>query len=231
MHVSVNRDAVSATCTAGPNAPDYCFFPWAWSWTLQKPPLLNPLFSVPEQIPGAKNLGQPFLALEIAGGENTDIRLSLTFLREKPEPDPTSLPPGHKYPGAPAKIVSPLFRDNFWLAIALAQIVSQNASQTASRPQEKASFLFQNYSRGEGNWRTFSEKFPASSKHTQTQWASQDDTDQTHPNLHPHTGSLFLVTFGSPILTLLSLSSSIFCRTPFAGLLLLDSFCGRVRKY
>ena len=37
------------------------------------------------------------------------------------------------------------------------------------------------------------------------------------------------VTFRSLFLMLLSLFSSLFCRTPFAGLLLPDSFCGRVR--
>ena len=52
------------------------------------------------------------------------------------------------------KIVSPLSRDNSWLAITLARIVSWNASQTVSCPQERAFFLFQNNPRGEGNCET-----------------------------------------------------------------------------
>ena len=31
-----------AKSTAGPNTPGYFLFPWAWHWTLQKPPLLKP---------------------------------------------------------------------------------------------------------------------------------------------------------------------------------------------
>ena len=39
-----------------------------------------------------------------------------------------------------AKIDSPLSRGNFWLAITLTEIASQNASQIASPPQERAFF-------------------------------------------------------------------------------------------
>ena len=53
-----------------------------------------------------------------------------------------------------AEIISPLSRDSLWLAITLAQFVSQNASRTVSPPQERAFFLFQNYPRSEGNCKT-----------------------------------------------------------------------------
>ena len=44
MYASLGRDAASAKCTAGPNTFGYFFFPWAWPWTLQKPPSLKPPF-------------------------------------------------------------------------------------------------------------------------------------------------------------------------------------------